>query len=250
MKPEAEGAGETLPPTPASAVAVFGDQLALAERYIAHLGTTGVTHGLIGPREVSRLWERHVLNCAVLTELLPEGAAIVDIGSGAGLPGLTLAIRRPDLKVTLVEPLLRRVVWLTDVLAELEIGDRVEVRRARAEEVAGEVVVPFVTARAVAPLDRLATWGLPLLQPNGIDGDQGSLGSRGGGRRCPTAPADRLHRLRRPVGRRPARGADGRRPAGPGWRPAARPGRTHFGTSATTPGAPSPIVTAMGGSSR
>jgi 16S rRNA (guanine527-N7)-methyltransferase len=135
---------------------VFGDRLALAERYASHLATTGVTHGLIGPREVPRLWERHVVNCAVLTDLLPEGGRVIDIGSGAGLPGVTLAVRRADLEVVLVEPLLRRVAWLEVVLQDLELTDRVSVRRARAEELVGELSAPFVTARAVAPLERLA----------------------------------------------------------------------------------------------
>jgi 16S rRNA (guanine527-N7)-methyltransferase len=146
---------------------VFGDRLRLAEEYVAHLGTSGTTQGLIGPREVPRLWERHVLNCAVLTDLIPEGATVIDIGSGAGLPGVTLAIRRPDLRVVLVEPLLRRVAWLEVVLADLGLDEQVLLRRSRAEEVAGELSAPVVTARAVAPLERLAGWGLPLLDPGG-----------------------------------------------------------------------------------
>jgi 16S rRNA (guanine527-N7)-methyltransferase len=156
-----------LPAPPPSAAAVFGDRLALAERYVGHLGTTGVTHGLIGPREVPRLWERHVVNCAVLTDLLPHGATVIDIGSGAGLPGLTLAVRRPDLEVILVEPLLRRVSWLQVVIDDLGLADHVSVRRARAEELVGQLAAPFVTARAVAPLERLVRWGLPLLVPGG-----------------------------------------------------------------------------------
>ncbi|GAA4351107.1 16S rRNA (guanine(527)-N(7))-methyltransferase RsmG [Angustibacter luteus] len=165
MKPE-DASPVDLPPTPAVAGTVFADQLPLAEEFVGHLATTGVRHGLIGPREVPRLWERHVLNCAVISDLLPAGAAVIDIGSGAGLPGVCLAIRRPDLQVTLVEPLLRRVTWLTSVLEAMGL-DRVVVRRARAEEVAGELTAAFVTARAVAPLERLARWGLPLLEPGG-----------------------------------------------------------------------------------
>jgi 16S rRNA (guanine527-N7)-methyltransferase len=138
----------------------------LARRYVAHLATTGVEWGLLGPREVPRLWERHVLNCAVLSDLLPDGAKVVDIGSGAGLPGIALALRRPDLDVTLVEPLLRRVDWLTMVLDDLAL-EHVQVRRARAEELHGQLEVPYVTARAVASLDRLCRWGLPLLHPGG-----------------------------------------------------------------------------------
>ncbi len=157
----------TLPPVPAAAEAVFGPELARAERYVEHLASTGVSHGLIGPREVPRLWERHVLNCAVLTDLLPPDATIADLGAGAGLPGLTLALRRPDLRVVLIEPLLRRVTWLSMVVDDLELGDRVEIRRGRAQESVGEVLVPFVTARAVAPLEKLAGWALPLLASDG-----------------------------------------------------------------------------------
>ncbi|HEX2892380.1 MAG TPA: 16S rRNA (guanine(527)-N(7))-methyltransferase RsmG [Marmoricola sp.] len=154
------------PEPPEAARAVFGDRLALAVQYADRLADTGVSHGLIGPREVPRLWERHLLNCAVLSDLLPVGAAVVDVGSGAGLPGIPVAVRRPDLSVTLVEPLLRRVTWLEAVLPELGLST-VQVRRARAEELAHEVSVPFVTARAVAPLDRLVRWGAPLLVPGG-----------------------------------------------------------------------------------
>lgn len=154
--------------TPGGGVAarVFGSRLALAKAYVEHLATTGVEWGLLGPRELPRLWQRHVLNCAVLTDLLPSGAEVVDVGSGAGLPGITLALRRTDLRVTLVEPLLRRVEWLTMVVDDLGLTN-VDVCRARAEELAGTIEVPYVTARAVAPLDRLARWGLPLLAPGG-----------------------------------------------------------------------------------
>lgn len=145
---------------------LFGDRLPLAVRYVEHLATTGVDWGLIGPREVPRLWERHVLNCAVVGELVPPGSRVIDLGSGAGLPGLPLALCRPDLQILLVEPLLRRAQWLEQVVADLALG-QVEVRRARAEQLAGESAVPVVTARAVAPLDRLARWGLPLLGPGG-----------------------------------------------------------------------------------
>ena len=90
---------------------VFGDAVPLAERYVGHLATTGTEWGLLGPREVPRLWERHVLNCAVVAELLPEGALVADVGSGAGLPGLVFAIARPDLTLVLIEPLARRCRW-------------------------------------------------------------------------------------------------------------------------------------------
>ena len=155
-----------LPDPPPAAAQVFGDRLPLARRYVRHLATTGVDWGLLGPREVPRLWERHVLNCAVLTQLLPDHARVADIGSGAGLPGITLALRRPDLDITLVEPLLRRVEWLSMVVDDLGLAN-VTVQRARAEDLVGQVTVPFVTARAVASLDRLCRWGLPLLEPGG-----------------------------------------------------------------------------------
>jgi len=150
---------------PVAAATVFGDRLELAERYTRHLATTAVEWGLIGPRELPRLWTRHVLNCAVLGELVPPDVDVVDIGSGAGLPGLALAVARPDLHLTLVEPLERRVAWLDMVVDDLDLD--VTVCRARAEEVAGQVLAPVVTARAVAPLRRLATWGLPLVAPGG-----------------------------------------------------------------------------------
>lgn len=150
---------------PAAAEDLFGDRLELAERLTGHLVSSGVERGLVGPREVERIWTRHVLNCAVLTELLPQGARVVDVGSGAGLPGLVVAVARADLDVVLVEPLQRRVTWLEEVVADLGLG--VAVVRARAEEVAGAVTGDVVTARAVAPLGRLLGWGLPLAAPGG-----------------------------------------------------------------------------------
>lgn len=160
--PAARGLVES---APAAASTVFGARLPVAERFVEHLATTAVEWGLLGPRELPRLWSRHVLNCAVLAELVPEGGAVVDIGSGAGLPGIALAVARPDLRVTLVEPLERRVTWLESVVADL--GLDVVVRRARAEDLHGELAAPVVTARAVAPLRRLAEWGLPLVEPGG-----------------------------------------------------------------------------------
>nr|WP_237501061.1 MULTISPECIES: 16S rRNA (guanine(527)-N(7))-methyltransferase RsmG [unclassified Streptomyces] len=131
------------------------------------LAEAGVQRGLIGPREVPRLWERHLLNCAVLSEVVPEGVTVCDVGSGAGLPGIPLALVREDLKITLLEPLLRRTNFLTEVVELLGL-DHVTVVRGRAEEVMGKITpVHVVTARAVAPLDRLATWGIPLLRPYG-----------------------------------------------------------------------------------
>lgn len=156
---------QAAPEAPAEAVDVFGDQLPLARRYADLLATTGISHGLVGPREAPRLWERHLVNCAVLAELLPQGTRVVDIGSGAGLPGLAVAVARPDLEVHLVEPLLRRTTWLESAVAELGMVDRVHVHRGRAEEV--ELNAPVVTARAVASLDKLVRWSFPLLDPGG-----------------------------------------------------------------------------------
>ena len=154
------------PPAPAHAAAVFGPALPVLERYAALLAGPGVERGLIGPRETPRLWERHLLNCAGVAELLEPGSVVADVGSGAGLPGVVLAAMRPDVTVVLVEPLLRRATFLEEVVAELELRTAV-VRRARAEELAGKLQVDVVVARAVAPLDRLAGWALPLLGPGG-----------------------------------------------------------------------------------
>jgi len=148
---------------------VFGDRLPLAERYAEHLATTGVEWGLVGPREASRVWERHILNCAVVADLIPPAARVLDIGSGAGLPGIPLALARPDLRVVLVEPLARRVEWLRAVLADLELP--VEVERGRAEDTPIRrrwEGADVVTSRAVAPLHRLAAWCLPLVRPGGM----------------------------------------------------------------------------------
>ncbi|MEV4209512.1 16S rRNA (guanine(527)-N(7))-methyltransferase RsmG [Nocardia salmonicida] len=153
---------------PAAAARVFGDRLDIARRYYAALATAGVERGLIGPREVPRLWERHILNCAVIGELIDEGASVVDIGSGAGLPGIPLAIARPDLRITLVEPLLRRTIFLSEFIEEA--GLDVTVVRGRAEQ-SGVIKeaggADVVTSRAVAPLAKLAHWSLPLLRDHG-----------------------------------------------------------------------------------
>jgi 16S rRNA (guanine527-N7)-methyltransferase len=163
-------ASECAPAAPPAAAAVFGDHLDAAVRFADRLATDGVERGLIGPREVERIWERHILNSAVVTELLPPGSRVVDVGSGAGLPGLPMAIRRADLHVDLVEPMLRRTEFLSEVATELGLGDRLRVIRGRAEEKAVRSQVgaaDWVTARAVAPLDRLVKWCLPLLSPHG-----------------------------------------------------------------------------------
>jgi 16S rRNA (guanine527-N7)-methyltransferase len=157
----------SVPAPPANALdAYFGRRAALAEAFAGHLGTSAVARGLLGPREVPRVWTRHVLNCAALAPLIPESAHVVDVGSGAGLPGLVLAIARADLHVTLVEPLLRRVAWLEEVTADLAL-DNVAVVRGRAEEL-DPSFADVATARAVAPLAKLATWCLPLVRPDGL----------------------------------------------------------------------------------
>lgn len=150
----------------AAAERLFGDRLDLARRYVGHLASSGLERGLIGPREVPRLWSRHVLNCAVIESEFPESASIADVGSGAGLPGLCLAIARPDLRLTLIEPLERRVVWLEEVIADLGL-DNATVVRGRGEQVAGTVDVAFVTARAVSALSTLIPMTLPLLAGHG-----------------------------------------------------------------------------------
>jgi len=143
-----------------------GDRLALVQDFATLLATAGVERGLIGPREVPRLWDRHLLNCAMLAEAIPQGASVADLGSGAGLPGLVLALARPDLRITLVEPLERRTVFLREAVAALGLSD-VEVVRGRAESLHGERTFDVVTSRALAPLSRLLTWSMPLVDPHG-----------------------------------------------------------------------------------
>lgn len=149
-----------------AATSVFGDRLPLAERYVDHLATSGIERGLIGPRELPRLWSRHVLNCAVVQELIGQDQRVADVGSGAGLPGLCLAIARPDLDITLIEPLERRIIWLDEVIEDLGI-ENVDVRRGRAEQLVGDIDVDVVTARAVSALVGLLDITLPLLRGTG-----------------------------------------------------------------------------------
>ncbi len=160
-----------LPPELAGAARrLIGDRLDLAAAYAELLVTDGVLRGLIGPREAPRIWDRHLLNCAAVAELIPAGAAVLDVGSGAGLPGLVLAIARPDLTVTLIEPLARRTAFLQEAVDVLALNGSVRVFRGRAEEAAAgadPLCGDVVTARAVAPLDRLAAWCLPLAVPGG-----------------------------------------------------------------------------------
>jgi 16S rRNA (guanine527-N7)-methyltransferase len=145
---------------------VFSVGLPVAEAYAELLATEGTIRGLIGPREVPRLWERHLVNCALVSDLVTEGSSLCDIGTGAGLPGIVLAIRRPDLEVTLVEPLLRRTTFLEEVVDRLGLS-KVEVVRARADALHGSRTFDVVTSRAVAPMDRLARWSLPLVRTGG-----------------------------------------------------------------------------------
>ena len=155
------------PSAPDVARRVFpSGRLALAVQYAGLLADEGVVRGLIGPREAPRLWERHLVNCALLGDLVPEAAEVCDIGSGAGLPGLVLAVARPDLRLTLVEPLLRRTTFLEEAVAALGL-DNVEVVRARADALHGSRIFDVVTSRAVAPLTRLLGWSMPLVAPTG-----------------------------------------------------------------------------------
>ncbi|OFN46210.1 16S rRNA (guanine(527)-N(7))-methyltransferase RsmG [Rothia sp. HMSC071F11] len=149
-----------------AATAIFGDRLPLAQRYVEHLATTGIERGLIGPREVPRLWVRHVLNCAAVQEYIAEGASVADVGSGAGLPGLCLAIARSDLAITLIEPLERRVTWLYEVVEDLGL-ENVKILRSRAEQAIGQVDADVVTARAVSALVGLVDITLPILRGTG-----------------------------------------------------------------------------------
>lgn len=165
VKHDEPGRGAAVPDPPPAASLVFGDRLELANRYASLLASEALPRGLLGPRELPRLWDRHLLNCAVVQELLPSAARVCDLGSGAGLPGLVLAIARPDLRMTLLEPLLRRCIFLTAAVERLGC-DNVVVERARAEE-ATSGDYDAVVARAVAPLARLAGWALPLLRDQG-----------------------------------------------------------------------------------
>ncbi len=167
--PGAEGVSrETSAPDPVVLAELFPpNRLRLIEAYADFLATEGVTLGLIGPREVPRLWDRHLVNCALLSPLIADEATVADVGSGAGLPGLVLAIARPDLRVTLVEPMARRVAFLEDVRDRLSLGT-VEIVRRRAEQWADPPRFDVVTSRAVAPLPKLLAWAMPLVSDDGV----------------------------------------------------------------------------------
>jgi 16S rRNA (guanine527-N7)-methyltransferase len=141
-------------------------RLPLLEAYADFLATEGVVRGLIGPREVPRLWDRHLVNCGLLAPLVPAAATVADLGSGAGLPGLVLAIARPDVRVTLVEPMARRVAFLGEACARLGL-EEVEVVRERAEQWTAQRRFDVVTARALAALPKLLGWAMPLVADNG-----------------------------------------------------------------------------------
>lgn len=152
---------------PASVRARFGDATPKVERFAGWLVGPGIERGLLGPREADRIWSRHLLNCAVLEPFVPVGASACDLGSGAGLPGVVLALQRPDLRMTLLEPLLRRATFLEEVVSDLGLANVVVVR-ARAEDYRHQHPDhDVVVARAVAPIDRLAGWALPLVRPGG-----------------------------------------------------------------------------------
>jgi 16S rRNA (guanine527-N7)-methyltransferase len=145
---------------------VFGAQFSLINRYVDILQSTGIEWGLLGPREAERVWDRHILNSAAVSELIPAGRSVADVGSGAGLPGIPLAILRPDLRLTLIEPLLRRYTFLNDAVGKLELVERVGVVRSRAED--HDRSYDVVIARALAPVDRLVGWCNPLRAPDGV----------------------------------------------------------------------------------
>lgn len=154
---------------PDAAKEIFGERIDVARRYAQWLETAGIQRGLIGPREIPRIWSRHILNSAVLGEVIEDGQCVIDVGSGAGLPGIPLAIARPRVKVQLLEPLLRRTKFLEEVVADLQL-DNVEVHRGRAEEkpIIRELSgADVVTSRAVAPLGKLCAWSLPLAKVGG-----------------------------------------------------------------------------------
>jgi 16S rRNA (guanine527-N7)-methyltransferase len=150
----------------AEAAAMFGAALPQAEQYAALLTGIGVERGIVGPGEAARIWDRHVLNCGVIARLVPAACSLVDLGSGAGLPGIVLAMLRPESRVTLLEPMARRAAFLQECVTALNLGNA-EVVRGRAEEFAGKLAADVVTSRAVAPLEKLAGLSIGLARPGG-----------------------------------------------------------------------------------
>jgi 16S rRNA (guanine527-N7)-methyltransferase len=154
-------------PTPPLAAEIFGPALETAEQYAALLAGPAVQRGLLGPGEAARLWDRHLINCAVVAELVPAPCSLIDLGSGPGLPGIVFAMLLPDVTVTLLEPMARRVTFLQECVAELGLANA-GVVRGRAEDMAGQLTADVVAARAVAPLDKLAGLALGLVKPGGL----------------------------------------------------------------------------------
>lgn len=155
-----------MPAPPPQAREIFGPALAAVERYADLLAGPGMARGLIGPHEITRLWERHLMNSGAVAELVPRPGELTDLGSGAGLPGIVLALLLPDVQVTLLEPMLRRADFLRECVNALPVPNA-RVVRARAQDCAGRQMADVVTARAVAPLDRLAELALGLVRPGG-----------------------------------------------------------------------------------
>ena len=156
-----------VPPAPAVAAEVFGEALPKIIRYAALLAGPGIDRGLLGPAEAERLWDRHLLNCAAVAELVPPRSSLVDLGSGPGLPGVVLAVMLPGVSVTLLEPMARRADFLRECVAELDLANAT-VLRGRAEDLASQVGADVVTARAVAPLEKLAGLAAGLIRPGGL----------------------------------------------------------------------------------
>lgn len=155
----------TLVSDDAIAMRLYRDNYKTIRQYVDILASRGVDWGLIGPREIGRLWERHILNSIALESLIPEGCRVADVGSGAGLPGIPLAILRPDLEMILIEPMLRRSNFLTEAIDELGLDDRVSVVRGRAED--ADLHVDVVVSRAVAKLATLINWTADLIVDSG-----------------------------------------------------------------------------------
>ena len=156
-----------VPPVPAAAAGLFGQALPKIIRYAALLAGPAIDRGLLGPAEAERLWDRHLLNCAAVAELVPSPSSLVDLGSGPGLPGVVLAVLLPDVSVTLLEPMARRADFLRECVAELDLANAT-VLRGRAEDLAGQIGADVVTARAVAPLEKLAGLAVGLVRPGGL----------------------------------------------------------------------------------
>jgi 16S rRNA (guanine527-N7)-methyltransferase len=150
---------------------IYPEAFAGLDRFASLLATEGLTRGLLGPNELGRLWDRHILNCAQVEEVIPQGATVVDIGSGAGLPGLVLTLVRPDLDVTLVDTQARRVKFLAEAIDQLGLGSRCRADQGRVPEFwnsSGQEVPTTVVARALAPLGDLMTWVWPVIEKGAV----------------------------------------------------------------------------------